>query len=156
MRANGPAPKRRAEILGHRSNAELTPDTVRIPGLVKPPAIPKKLHPVARRWYRSLRRSGQAQYYEPSDWALAVFIAHQMDAAMNVSILGFNANNVKAIVQAGEALLCTETSRRRVRIEVERVLPGTGGDGEKPKEIRDYRARLRTVDSESHSDGTEG
>jgi len=145
-----PTPKRAAERLGHAHEKKgLLPnvDSVRIVGPVKPPALPKGLHPDAGRWYRSLRQSGQARYFEPSDWALAVVIARQMS---NLSSLGAasNANLFKTVMEAAESLLSTESSRRRARIEVERV---TGNDGEKPKEIRDYRSRLALVDSSGAS-----
>ena len=154
-----PIPKRRAERLGHGQYAKGVDevDTVRMPGAVQPPSVARDLHPVARRWYRSLRRSGQARFYEPSDWALAVFVAHAMDAAIRT--VPFNATGVKVVMDAAEGLLSTEAERRRARIEVERVMPGTGNDGEKPKEIRDYRTRFAITDggaSPASVDGTDG
>lgn len=145
--SRGPVPKRKSERLGHMSKAEREGvSVVRIPGKVAPPPLPKGLHPVADRWYRALRRSAQAEFYEPSDWALAVFVAHQMDQALRLNILTWSPHAVKVIMDASDHLLVTEAARRRARIEVERGVTGTGtSDGATPKEPRDHRSRLHVV-----------
>ncbi|MBQ1164022.1 hypothetical protein KBZ21_39135, partial [Streptomyces sp. A73] len=40
-------------------------------------------HPIARDWYLSLRASGQAVFYQPSDWAMARYAAELMSRGLN-------------------------------------------------------------------------
>lgn len=68
----GPTPKRSA-ALRRRNTKKVTSITVY--GNVPVPAAPKYLHPAARRWYLALRRSGQSEHFQPSDWAAALFVA---------------------------------------------------------------------------------
>jgi hypothetical protein len=44
----------------------------------KIPSLPRDTHPEDRAWYRSLAESGQARFYEPSDWARNRIIAHML------------------------------------------------------------------------------
>ena len=77
----GPVPKRQAER--RRRNKDAVVDTVVMEGAVKPATLPHSvLHRVAREWYRSLKRSGQAQFFEPSDWAAAVLVAEAMSKVL--------------------------------------------------------------------------
>jgi hypothetical protein len=142
----GPVPKPRSELLGHvRKLAVNDSDQVPMVGVVKPPGLPKRengqpLHEVARRWYRALRRSSQAQFYEPTDWALAVFVAHEMDMVLSLGALGWSPNAVTVVMKAAESLLATEGSRRRARIETKRS-PSAADKGQPPKPISDHRDR---------------
>jgi hypothetical protein len=147
MRGGGRIPKRSSEIMGHRTKADLANRAfVGMPVAVVPPPCPEGIHPVAVKWYESLKTSGQHLFYEDSDWALAVFTAHQMSLCMKFP----TASAFKSILDACDRLLVTEGARRRVRIEVERPDPHEGA--EKPKEIDDYRSRLTT---ESGADRTD-
>lgn len=145
MGARGPIPKRAGDRLGHNSKSDLDVDTVKMVGMVKPPACPKGLHVIASGWYRSLRRSGQSEYYEPSDWKMAQFVAIQMDVVLRMTPLtGWSPQALKAVMEASDRLLVTEAARRRARIEVERTL-AMGDTGEKPEDLDDRRARLSAV-----------
>lgn len=141
MRGGGRVPKRSSEILGHRTKADLNNRAIiGMPDAVVPPPCPDDLHDVAKKWYESLKTSGQSQFYEDSDWALAVFIAHQMSLLMNMPYKHGASSMFKSVLEGSDRLLGTEGMRRRVRIEVERPDPHEGA--EKPKEIDDYRSRL--------------
>lgn len=85
-----------------------------------PPAV-KAWHPIARDWYRSLARSGQARYYEPSDWQTARLIADQMTRLLTAE--DPNAALLNAIVAASRDLMTTEGQRRRMRLELLRDAP---------------------------------
>jgi hypothetical protein len=75
MPTKGPAPKRSTQRLGHRTQAEkeLTQTAV-VPKSTKlygPPLGLPNAHPLAANWYGGLRNSGQAEFYQASDWATA-------------------------------------------------------------------------------------
>jgi hypothetical protein len=88
---------------------------------------------VAARWFRSLAGSGQAQFYEASDWAAAVVLAESMSRELNpqpvvtkdgdVTMVSMapKAASVAAWLKGMSALLATEGDRRRAAIELERT-----------------------------------
>lgn len=122
MATKGPMPKRSTQRLGHRTQAEQAKtQTVIVPksGKLYGPALGlADPHPLARDWYEGLRRSGQAEFYQPSDWAQARILTELIGSAMrqdkpsSMMVMAFMAG-------AGE-LLTTEGSRRRMRMELER------------------------------------
>jgi hypothetical protein len=141
--SRGPLPKRSGTHLGHRSRAQDAAVTkALLSGVTGPASVDRRWHPVAKRWYRAIQQSGQAQFFEPTDWALAWYVAHEMSRSLSGNVAFWSSNNVKNVMAAAEALLSTESSRRRARIEVERQPQGTGTTGGKPKELREYRTRL--------------
>lgn len=118
MGARGPVPKRSAER--RRRNKESQPENVRpLTEKVDAPAADPGWHVIARDWYESLRESGQAQFYEPSDWQAARFVAEAMTRLLGQT-RGFNANLMAALWSAMADLLTTEGARRRARLEIDR------------------------------------
>ena len=115
----GPVPKRSDQR--RRRN---TPDG---PALMKGEAGSEPLmpeadpdwHPIAIQWYEALPDSGQSQYYEQSDWAVAVYVAEAM--SRNLKAGKFSAQLFQSVMSAMTDLLTTEGSRRRARIELERL-----------------------------------
>jgi len=79
-------------------------------------------HPIARDWFDSLAKSGQAVFYEPSDWATARYVADAM--SRNLSTGRFSAQLFAAVMAASTTLLVTEGDRRRVRLELARAPAG--------------------------------
>ena len=70
------------------------------------------------RWYESLAESGQAIWYQPSDWAQAWILAEVLDRAM---INGKpSAMLIQSFLSGASELMTTEGSRRRLRIELAR------------------------------------
>jgi hypothetical protein len=94
---------------------------VAVVGAVRIPVASKDWHPIARDWFRSLARSGQSRFYEPSDWATAKLLADQMSRMLNLDEP--NASMLNGIVQATRDLMTTEGQRRRMRLELERAEP---------------------------------
>lgn len=136
--AGGPIPKRSSE---RRRTNSAPAETVTPPAApVAAPDLPEGTHPLAREWYESLQVSGQAQYYEPSDWTQAKFVAATMTQFFLMG--GSNANMFAAIQAAMRELLTTEGARRRVRLEVERPKPQPEGVVERPGNVSDIRARV--------------
>jgi hypothetical protein len=126
----GPIPKRSDQR--RRRNAPEPGQEIRtlsVAGEVKPPPASQDWHPVARRWYLSLRTSGQANYYEPSDWAYAYILAEMMTQGFEKGWGGqADASGIPpaAVLSGMASLLTTEGDRRRARLEIER-------EAEKPK-----------------------
>lgn len=125
MGSRGPVPKRSSERAGHRTRAE-RPDVVRAAEPVKAPPARRGWHPQARAWYRSLARSGQSRYFEPSDWELARLAAELLSRQLRSDRP--SAELLKVVYSAMSALGTTEADRRRMRIEVER--PQLGAEDE--------------------------
>jgi hypothetical protein len=75
-------------------------------------------HPVAASWFDSLKASGQSDFYEPSDWAIAVYVAEAM--SRNLGDGKFSAMLFQSVMSAMSELLTTEGARRRARLELER------------------------------------
>lgn len=106
-------------------------------------------HPTAEAWYRSLARSGQAIFYEPSDWSTAYVLAGQLSLAMEprpvqigmdsegkpifrTMVVPMPGSALTAWLKGAAALMTTEGERRRLRIELERKKRAdeiAGGDG---------------------------
>lgn len=124
MGLRGPIPKRSEELMGHRSKAEI--DDRRGPGghagEVPIPEPDPDWHPLAQEWFESLAESGQHQYFEPSDWATAKFVAEGMSRTLHRPSIG--AQMFAALMSAAAELLSTEGSRRRLRMELQRHQTG--------------------------------
>lgn len=133
----GPVPKRSTER--RRTNKTGMETTAAMAGQVRVPSCPPHLHDVAKRWYRSLRQSGEAQFYEPSDWAAALYVAEAMSRNLEQE-KRFSAQLFGVVWNAMNDLLTTEQARRRARIEVERALAEPESDT--PTALDEYRARL--------------
>lgn len=72
MDTRGPVPKRSGDRNGHRSKDEaLAVTSVELEGEVDIPDADPERHPIAQDLWESLEKSGQARFYEPSDWAIA-------------------------------------------------------------------------------------
>lgn len=142
MGARGPIGKRSEERMGHRSKNEkdsVTKAPSGAPvGLPDLPDADPLWHPIAADWYLSLRESGQAAFYQPSDWAVARYAADLMSKVL-MSERGPNGQLVAALNSVMSSLLTTEGDRRRARMELERKKPASQG-GAKVTALDDYRS----------------
>ena len=132
----GRVPKRNSERL--RTNADSQNRTVTRTGKVRVPAARKDWHEVARRWYLSLRTSGQSDFYEPSDWAMAQLVAS--GASKLLTQTQFSSTLFAEVLHGMDLLLTTEAARRRARVEVQRTLSEVQ---EVPADLAGYRERLK-------------
>lgn len=141
MGRSGPLPKRSNEIMGHRTKAEMDErEVVPIPADVVPvPEANPEWHPIAREWFEALADSGQRLFFEPSDWAVARYVAEIMTRQLAVS--GINGATFAAIMKATEALLSTESSRRRLRLELQRQIVAPE-DSAGVTAINEYKKRI--------------
>lgn len=149
----GPPPKRKAQRR-RRNKTEGGIDSA--PGAAQV-AVPKpraQWHPIAKEWFTALASSGQARWYEPSDWALATLIAESMSRDLKPQMvmvtdtgkvvkesLPLKGASLAAYLKGMTSLLVSEGDRRRLRLELER--PGSP-PGEDPKIARlsEYRSRF--------------
>jgi hypothetical protein len=128
--------------MGHRSKNEKDSVTkapsgapADLPDLPEPDGL---WHPIAADWYLSLRESGQAAFYQPSDWAVARYAADLMSKVL-LSERGPNGQLVAALNSVMASLLTTEGDRRRARMELERKKPQVSGSA-KVTALDDYRS----------------
>ncbi|MGW7350957.1 phage terminase small subunit [Streptomyces sp. NPDC054784] len=122
MGTHGPIPKRSEER--RRRNKGDGVEVAQAPSgaPVDLPSLPDpdpNWHEIAVDWYLSLRESGQAAFYEPSDWAVARYAAELMSRGLS-SDRPPNGQFVAALNSVMTSLLTTEGDRRRARIELER------------------------------------
>ena len=134
---SGRTPKREDQ---RRTHYKLLPATKGvIETRVKQPRIRKDIHPLAKSWYKSLAKSGQAEFYTESDWRTALVAAEVLNDYLETK----RATLLSEFNRMCAALLATEGDRRRLRIELER---------QKPREetvnnalyLDEYRRRLRS------------
>ena len=84
----------------------------------KAPRVSPSWHPLMKDWFRSLKRSGQARFYEPSDWQTARLLAEVMSQELN-SGEGVKASMLGEFNRAAASLMTTEGERRRLRVELQ-------------------------------------
>lgn len=135
----GPVPKRSTER--RRRNKESQPDFAPAGGQVTAPALRPGLHPLACAWYESLQRSGQARFYEASDWLTAQIIAE----AIAQFAQSPTASMLNTILSGSANLLVTEGDRRRLRLELVKASEEAPAAGPRPQ-MRNVR-RLKAVDA---------
>lgn len=159
----GPVPKRKAQRRRQNTDGveiESAPGAPR----VRVPRADPKWHPVARAWFNSLGRSGQARFYEPSDWALATLMAESMSRDLAPQFVGFEEGtdsegnafvrpclqrlpmkgaSLAAYLKGMSNLLVTEGDRRRLRLELERPGPaGVQATDPKVARMSEHRSRF--------------
>ena len=135
----GPLPKRVEER--RRRNAVPGETIVMMDEAVLPPALPvrPRPHPVAAAWYESLKESGQSAFFEPSDWAAAVYAVQVITKSLRV---GASAAMMSAAWGMMDALLTTELARRKARLQVQRALGGEKDEIQRPTALDGYRKAL--------------
>ena len=136
----GPVPNREADLARPRerkggdvqpvAQGELRPVTV--------PHVDPDWHPIAIRFYKALRTSGQADFYQNSDWALAYSLCE--DLSHYKQSTKRSGQMLQTIYAAFERLLVAEGDRRRVRIELH--APEVEAEPAAVLAIADYRREL--------------
>lgn len=135
----GGRPPKRAEQR-RRTNKVPTPDKGPISVSVKQPSIRSNMHPTAKRWYRSLKTSGQAEYYADSDWQTALVAAEVLERFLETS----RATLLTEFNRMCAALLVTEGDRRRARLELEHEKPAPE-EANNAADIEEARRRIRAI-----------
>lgn len=115
----GPPPKRSEERV-RRNKPEVPIEKVETVGEVRVPALGiTKPHKIVRSLYTSMQKSGQAKYFEPSDWEFARLTLELLDRQLKAPRP--NSQVLATIMSNFTDLLVSEGARRRMRIEIERV-----------------------------------
>ncbi len=117
----GPVPKR-SDQRRRRNKTATTKATA--DGEARGPRLIGRHSAVATRFYEALRRSGQARFYEPSDWAAAELAVLAIDQFVKKP----SAMMLQTVQSLMTNLLATEGDRRRVHLELERAAAGPTGD----------------------------
>lgn len=118
----GPPPKRsdqrRRRNKPDESLPKLTVVKDEVPrAAVKAPRVSPSWHPLMKDWFRSLKESRQAQFYEPSDWQTARLLAEVMSQELSSEKGAVRATMLAEFNSAAGSLLTTEGERRRLRVE---------------------------------------
>jgi len=139
MGSRGPVPKRSTQR--RRRNKDEEPESAPATApTVAIPAASEHWHESATRWYESLAESGQAQFFEPSDWAAAQIVAGQLSEFLTASKR--SAMMFSHLWSAMTDLLTTEGARRRLKIEIDRDQPSVDdGEAATVARLNDYRSR---------------
>jgi hypothetical protein len=130
-----PTPKRSSER--RRTNSPKS-DTVPMTGVVSVPVLNlDNPHPLVVELYDSLQRSGQSQWYEPSDWVRAKITCELLSRQLWA---GRVSSTMYQAIQADLAALMTcEGDRRRLRMEIERDDHSVTEDDPRVSLMQSYR-----------------
>lgn len=138
----GPVPKRSEERV-RRNKLETPIETVPMIGEVPVPdlGIPDA-HPIVIDLYNSLAESGQAKYYEPSDWQAARLLCFVLNDFLSRERL--SGQMLTAIQSLMSDLMITEGSRRRLRMEIDRAQAESSADDGTAEIIELYKEMMNT------------
>ncbi|HEX4018191.1 MAG TPA: hypothetical protein VHX15_15760 [Frankiaceae bacterium] len=106
---------------------------------VKAPAADRNWHAIAKGMYWSLAKSGQSEFFEPSDWQLARLAAEATTRMLEAE--RFSAVLLAAVDSMWSKLLMTEADRRRMRIELARPKEDTAATSA-VADLDDFRKRF--------------
>jgi len=121
--SRGPIPRRKESLRGHRAKAEIdavtsAPSGVATDCQMSVPKENKHWNATARRLWRAAKVSGQARFYEATDWAMLYWYMDLITELMNSPKR--TAGKIQ-VIQAGLSdLLFTEGDRRRAGLELSR------------------------------------
>lgn len=139
----GPVPNHSSDLSRSRdANRSDRPDLVK--GTRYDVTIPRadpEWHPAALRLYNSLRSSGQKDFYQNSDWAIAWSLCDDLSHFKKSGKR--SAQMAATIYSALTSLLVTEGDRRRARLELTDAI-----EDEKPASVAvmdDYKQGLGLV-----------
>lgn len=123
MASTGPIPNRSDDLARprERKGKEIVPVTKGTMKPVRVPAADKDWHPISKMLYNSLKRSGQSDFYQQSDWAFAFSLCDDLSHYKRQTKR--SGQMLQSIYSAMTALLVTEGDRRRVRIELQEPVP---------------------------------
>jgi len=143
MGTHGPIPKRSDQRMGHRAKDDADDITRITPTeeILGPPLDLEGCHPLASDWYEGLRRSGQADLYQASDWAQARVWTELLSRALKQGSKP-SAVLVAAWSSGAAELLSTEGARRRMRLELDRPRRSDPDAERAAASVADIRARL--------------
>lgn len=161
MGERGPVGKRSTQKLGHPTKAAAVQKIDKSPAAATVP-VPNgepEWHPIAAAWFESLKVSGQARWYEPSDWAQAVLVTESISRDLKPQFVGFQSTgrdeqeplyetiplkgaSLAAYLKAMGNLLTTEGDRRRAQLELQRAVHVDEDEAAAVASLDAYRGKL--------------
>lgn len=138
MGSRGPVPKRSDQR--RRRNKSGETERVESAGRAVQPDPDGGWHPVAVRWFESLGESGQAIFYEASDWATAYLLAESISRELGSGEAPSGAS-LSAWLKGMSSLLVTEGDRRRMRLELEATPEVDPAEEDAVARLDDHRKR---------------
>ena len=147
MGNTGPIPKREDLRRRHTKDEDLVD---RMPsglaaGEKYGPEPPEWMDGYALEFYEAFRTSGQAIFYEPSDWAVLTLTCRNVMAEIRKP----SAVMLASILHACTMLAATEGDRRRIRIELFKGTAGEDPDADAGHEIAaNWAGQLAAVPDE--------
>lgn len=132
----GPPPNRKAQTR-RRNKSTIPVVTAASTGEVVGYDLGGEHSDQGHRWWEALRTSGQAQFYETSDWAHAELVVLAIDTFVKKP----TAMMLASINQMSSVLLVTEGDRRRARVELEKA-PVPEAESPDVSELAEWRTRL--------------
>lgn len=144
----GPPPKRDEERR-RRNKPDVPTEKVNLDetlaGEVERPVADEGWHDVAKMMYAAAARSGQAIWYEPTDWAAIYLFCESLSRDLEEQVVGITESgdvvraeiplkgaSLSAYLKLMGQLMLTEGERRKLRVELERkkaVDAALSGDG---------------------------
>lgn len=146
---SGPVPNRSEDLARPRERkgsdiVPVTKGTARPVTIPDPPEGENEWHPISLMLWEALKTSGQADFFQNSDWAYAYHICEELsNYKQSGGGRGRNGQILTAINSAMTELLVTEGARRRVRLELE--APADPTPGASVAVMADYRSGLSVV-----------
>lgn len=128
-------PKRSDQLI-RRNIPEVPVQKISVIGAVEVPELDiEHAHPLVVDFYNSLKESGQARWYEPSDWQTARIAMYTLNEELNSTYQDgsnkpISPMKLQVVNQMLSALMVTEGERRRARLEIDRVTNPSGEDGQ--------------------------
>lgn len=116
----GPIPNRSEDLARPRERGQGEAAPAITHGELRPVTIPRadpEWHKTARKIWDGMKSSGQAAYYQDSDWAVAYFLMGEISGYLESSKK--SSMMLASIMQALTGLCLTEGERRRARIELD-------------------------------------
>ncbi|MGW3113522.1 phage terminase small subunit [Streptomyces sp. NPDC001091] len=119
----GPVSNREADLARpcERKSSDVQSVARGVARTTKIPNVDRNWHPIAKRLWDSLKESGQAGFYQQSDWALAYSLSEDLSYYKKSGRR--SGQMLQTIYSAFERLLVVEGDRRRVRIELHQCEP---------------------------------
>lgn len=115
---------------------------------VKIPGVPSEWHPRAKSWYRSLKTSGQADYFQNSDWQQALMAGDLITFIWNGKFLVRGSAMMMSELSTMLGQLGTSEGARRQIMRVELDVPIEQEDSEEQKNASMYAFMLDKKPSE--------
>ena len=147
--SRGPIPNRESDLARPRERKGSDVQSV-TKGTLKPVTIPEadeNWHPIAKRMWDSLATSGQADFYQDSDWATAYMLMDNLSIYSQPRVdrdgIEYHKRSpemFKAILSGLASLMVTEGDRRRLRLELS--APDDGEGDAALYAIEDYKQEL--------------